>query len=114
MTAHSLLQRMILDYLNALPDTFAFPTHSAKDRPVHPGVSDIIAVRKGRMVAVEVKVGRDKPSMEQVAFKTAVVRGGGKYIEARAVEEIVKYVLTDGGGRDRVYEEGRLYRLPTA
>ncbi len=94
MTAHNLLQRMILDYLNALPGTFAFPTHSTRDRPAYPGVADIIVVHCGKMVAVEVKVGKDRPSIDQVAFRTAVARGGGKYIEARSVETVVG-LLTD-------------------
>ena len=47
------------------------------------GVSDVLACVKGRMVCVEIKVGRDTQKPEQRRFQTAVEHAGGVYILAR-------------------------------
>ena len=41
------------------------------------GVSDIIAVYRGRMIAIEVKIGRDRMSPEQIGFLKNVEHAGG-------------------------------------
>lgn len=53
------------------------------------GVSDIIAcTNKGRFVAVEVKTGTGRLSLEQAAFRDAVISRGGIFIEARQVQDL--------------------------
>lgn len=44
-----------------------------------PGISDILGFhrRTGLVIAVEIKVGRDKPSQAQLDFLAAVVKAGG-------------------------------------
>lgn len=77
MSEHSGLQRSILDYLNWMPGTYAFPTHDARHRPVDPGVADIICCRNGKTYAIEIKVGKDKMRKEQDDFGRRIVEAGG-------------------------------------
>ena len=51
------------------------------------GVSDILAVYKGRLIAVEVKIGKDKLSPEQVGFMANVVHAGGIAFVATSFEQ---------------------------
>ena len=53
-----------------------------------PGVSDLVLLKAGRAVFVEAKVGRDKLSPAQIAFRDQVVRQGFEFIEARSVDSI--------------------------
>jgi hypothetical protein len=55
-----------------------------------PGVSDLVMLRAGRAVFVEVKVGRDKLGPDQIAFKEQVERQGFGFVEARSLEDVVK------------------------
>lgn len=54
------------------------------------GISDVLGYHKrtGRMVAVEVKVGADKLSPEQVAFLAGVRAAGGFACEGRSVAQV--------------------------
>ena len=54
-----------------------------------PGVSDLVLLRAGRAVFVEVKVGRDKLQPAQIAFRDQVVRQGFEFIEARSLEDVI-------------------------
>ena len=55
------------------------------------GVSDIIGFNKttGVFIAVEVKVGRDKLSQDQIYFKEDVLKAGGVYVEARSLDGFI-------------------------
>jgi hypothetical protein len=71
------------------------------------GVSDILGVLPatpghpgGRLLAVEVKAGRDRLRPEQRAFMDDVNRMGGKAIVARSVDDVFA-LLTDLGLRDQ-------------
>lgn len=57
------------------------------------GVSDIIGFKKGegaRFVAIEVKVGKDKLSPEQVTFLESVEKAGGIALVIRNSDDLVK------------------------
>lgn len=47
------------------------------------GTCDIIGTIRGVYVGIEVKIGRDKPSPEQIAEKERIEKAGGKYFEAK-------------------------------
>jgi len=55
------------------------------------GISDIIGFNKqdARFIAVEVKVGRDKLSIEQKQFLEDVNKAGGVGIECRSIDDII-------------------------
>lgn len=54
------------------------------------GVSDIIGFRAphAQFIAIEIKTGTGKLTKEQRAFKCAVERCGGIFIEARSIEDV--------------------------
>jgi hypothetical protein len=58
------------------------------------GVSDVIGFHatKGRFLAVEIKVGRDRLSPEQEQFLNAVNRAGGVGIIVRHADDLKEYL----------------------
>lgn len=51
------------------------------------GSADILGVHRGIGIAVEVKVGRDSLRQRQGSFRDAWIRAGGRWVEARSVED---------------------------
>lgn len=56
------------------------------------GTADIIGVYKGLYVAVEVKIGPDRQSDEQIKEEAAVKKAGGIYIVAKTFPGFLKTV----------------------
>jgi len=56
------------------------------------GVSDILGVYKGRLLAIEVKQKRKYPSSEQYAFLNKVKDEGGISFVARSVDDVAKHL----------------------
>jgi hypothetical protein len=58
------------------------------------GVSDVIGFHatKGRFLAVEIKVGRDRLSPEQEQFLNAVNRAGGVGLIVRHADDLKEYL----------------------
>lgn len=58
------------------------------------GVSDVIGFHatKGRFLAVEIKVGRDRLSPEQEKFLDAVNRAGGVGVVVRHADDLKEYL----------------------
>ena len=58
------------------------------------GVSDVIGFHatKGRFLAVEIKVGRDRLSPEQEQFLNAVTRAGGVGVVVRHADDLKEYL----------------------
>lgn len=50
------------------------------------GIPDIFGSFKGRMLAIEVKTGKDKMSGDQLARKFEIEKAGGIYIIARTID----------------------------
>lgn len=57
-----------------------------------PGVADIIGIVawSGRFLAIEVKVGKDRMSDKQEAFREMVQKFGGIHIIGRSVEQVMQ------------------------
>jgi len=51
------------------------------------GVSDILSVIRGRLVAWEIKTPRSKQSADQVFFQQRLERNGGRYFLIHSLEE---------------------------
>ena len=51
------------------------------------GSADILGVHGGKALAIEVKVGRDKLRPRQCNFRDAFTRAGGRWVEARSVDD---------------------------
>jgi Holliday junction resolvase-like predicted endonuclease len=54
------------------------------------GTSDVIACYRGQFVSVEVKVGKDRQSPEQVKTEQDVKRAGGLYWMVRTLDEFIE------------------------
>ena len=109
LISESELQNLILDYLNRIPDFFAWRNNStgvydptkkifrAKGGFNIKGVSDILGVFKpsGKIIAIEVK----KPgstissvSDEQTVFITKINSMGGHAIWAQSLEDVKSFI----------------------
>lgn len=54
------------------------------------GIADVIACRQGRLIAIEVKVGKDKPSKDQEVFLTNIQLAGGISIVTYNLDDVVR------------------------
>jgi len=52
------------------------------------GVSDLIAVKNGKVLFIEVKTSTGRLGVHQQAFRDELTRHGGTYIVARSVEDV--------------------------
>jgi Holliday junction resolvase-like predicted endonuclease len=84
------IQSLIKEYLTRA-GYFVFKVHQQGYR-VHKGISDLVAIKCGHTVWIEVKTPTGKLSDDQLAFKRAVEEHGGRYIVARGVEDLVEVV----------------------
>lgn len=57
------------------------------------GIPDILGSVRGRMLAVEVKAGRDKMSLDQLHRKAEIERAGGLFFEARSTDEFLEWFI---------------------
>jgi hypothetical protein len=55
------------------------------------GVSDILACFKGQLIAIEIKIGKDRLSPEQEGFILSVNHTGGKAFVVHDLEEFMFY-----------------------
>ena len=55
------------------------------------GSADISATIAGQSVKIEVKIGKDKLSHEQMVYQMAVERAGGTYIIAKSFETFIAW-----------------------
>ncbi len=54
----------------------------------YPGLSDLVAVKHGKVVFIELKTKRGKQSNDQKAFQHNLELAGGTYIVARGIEDV--------------------------
>jgi len=54
----------------------------------YPGLSDLVAVRGGRVVHIEVKTPKGVQSDKQKKFQHKLEAAGGEYILARGIEDV--------------------------
>ena len=65
-----------------------FVFHILQGVGAYKGISDLIALRQGRVLFIEVKTPRGKQSEEQIMFENAIRSSGGEYILARSVTDV--------------------------
>lgn len=88
MTQETQIKHQIKDYLD-LKHVFHFPV--LQGLGAAKGIPDRIAVKDGRFYAIEVKAKNGRMSPYQEAFCSGLTYAGGIYIEARSVEDVMKY-----------------------
>lgn len=108
--SEKVIETAILTYLNYLPHCFAWKNNStgvfdakrgcfrkSKNKFAINGVSDILGVYNGRLLAIEVKKPGGVTSKEQKQFINRVVRLGGIAGVARSIDEVREILKSDGG-----------------
>ena len=100
MLKESDIQKQILEYLTYRPGKYwrinagAFAgEYKGKKRFVRfgaTGMSDILGLRDGQFIAIEVKNEKGKMSEGQEAFKVNVMDNGGRYILARSLDDVIR------------------------
>lgn len=60
------------------------------DDEQHAGACDVHVIYLGKFIAIECKVGDNKPSKEQLKYAEAVERAGGIYCLAYSLDDVVK------------------------
>jgi len=73
---------------------FAFPI--LQGLGVYKGISDMIAIRNGVVIFIEVKTGIGKQSQDQKQFEYDVITQTGNYCLARSVDDVQEYVKNMG------------------
>lgn len=62
----------------------------------HKGISDLIAVRDGKTVFIELKARNGRQSSDQVEFETEISSHGGKYMVVRDVQDLIDASMVKG------------------
>lgn len=63
------------------------------DRQIRPGVSDwLVLMRSGPLLAIELKVGKNKPTDEQAAFAAAIELVGGLAYTCRSLADVIEAI----------------------
>src|SRR3990167_3031974 len=97
MSDASNLTNQIIDYIYSVGGyawrassvgVYDTKTHAYRTAPKK-GVSDILACYKGRLVAVEIKIGKDRLSDEQIGFMRNIQHVGGIAFVATDFESFI-------------------------
>lgn len=80
------LTKKIKDYLKTVKDCFFFKNHGGGYGTA--GVPDLIVCYKGKFLAFEVKVGKNKPTMLQELTIRQILKSNGYALVVRSVEEV--------------------------
>jgi len=83
------IRRAVAQYL-AVGGWFVFPV--VQSALSYKGIADLVAIRGGRVVFVEVKTATGRLSAAQEAFGEDVRRAGGEYLVARSAGDVARLV----------------------
>ena len=85
VTEETMIKKQIRDYLR-LKKWFVF--HLLAGMGCYPGLSDLVAVKDGKVIFIEVKTKKGKLSENQINFKNDIVSHEGSYFVARGIEDL--------------------------
>lgn len=82
------IRRVCGDYLR-VKGWFVF--HLLQGLGCYPGLSDLVAIKRGRVLFIELKKpGKSKQSDIQMDFQADIERAGGEYILVDCLEDLMK------------------------
>jgi hypothetical protein len=87
------LKKKIKDYLS-LNNWFVF--HVQQGMYSYKGISDLVAIKNGQTVFIEVKFGRGKQTGNQKYFEAEVKSAGAKYIVVWSLGDLEFYLSEEG------------------
>ena len=85
MNEAALIQK-IREYLKTVPECFFWKEHGGQYGTA--GIPDIIVCHKGRFIALEAKVGHNKPTKLQAATIAAIRKAGGVAAVVYSIEDV--------------------------
>jgi len=107
MTLEKEIENSILNYLDFLPNCFAWKNQNVgiydarkrtyrKSNSKHQfkGISDILGIYKGKMLAIEVKQPKKKPTEDQQKFINKINENGGIAFVATCINDVEVYLGT--------------------
>ena len=89
--SHNELEHQVYQYL-VLRGWLVIHTHDSRHHPCEPGVPDLIALRMGTALLLEVKAGKDRMSSDQVNFRDRAISRGITVHEVRSLDEVTEMV----------------------
>ncbi len=84
------LVKKIKDYLSTVKDCFYWKEHGGQFGTA--GIPDIIVCYRGRFIAFEVKVGKNKETVLQKMTINKILKAGGYALVVRSVAEVVNVI----------------------
>lgn len=82
------VRRVCKDYL-LVKGWFVF--HLLQGLGCYPGLTDMVAIKEGRVLFIELKrPGRSKQSKNQILFQADINRVGGEYILVKCLEDLIE------------------------
>ncbi len=84
------IRRQILTYLRHKK---WFVYHNIGAMGCYAGASDLVALKNGRTVWIEVETGTGRQSTAQKQFQQDIERAGGTYLLARGLDDITRWEL---------------------
>ena len=85
------VRRVCRDYL-LIKGWFVF--HLLQGIGCYPGLSDMVAIKEGRVLFIEYKrPGRGKQSEKQKIFQADIERAGGEYILVEGLEDLIDKIM---------------------
>lgn len=100
MSEKSIMDAIMVS-VSKLSDTMVWRNNSGllytkRGTPVRasvPGAPDLIGIRKGRFIGIEVKTEKGRQEASQIRFQSVCEKAGGLYVIARSPEEAVRILL---------------------
>ncbi len=65
-----------------------FVFHVLQGLGSYPGISDLIAIKNGRVVFIELKTARGRQGEKQKEFQADIEAAGGEYLIVRNIEDL--------------------------
>ena len=88
------IRRVCRDYLK-VKGWFVF--HLLQGLGCYPGLTDMIAIKGGRVLFIEYKKpGRSKQSEKQKQFQANIEKMGGEYILVKCLEDLISSIIKGG------------------
>ena len=85
-TSETDIRKMLVEYMR-MKGWFVY--HCLAGLGSYPGLSDLVAVKDGRIVHIEVKrPGTGRQSANQIKFQHDLESHGGEYLLARSIEDL--------------------------
>ena len=88
------IRRQVQDYLRLMG---WFVYYNLQGLGSYPGLSDLVAVKNGRVVHVEIKKPGGRQSERQKEFQRRLEAAGGEYVLAKRIEDVEHLVKRKRG-----------------